>query len=676
MLRSGKKLISLCTVPALVLSGCGSAPASTETTASEKPAPVSAVTSGTAAAQDREKTFRERAEEIVAGMTLEQKIAQMIMISCQYWNDLPATEENADKRQNVTSLNDDLKALLTKYDFGGFMLFIPNITGTEQTVRLTAEIQKAAMASEQGIPMFIATDQEGGDVTRLATGTRTCGNMALGAAGDTQAAYDNAAIIGSELYALGINTDLAPVIDVNNNPSNPVIGIRSFSSDPKLVSKLGISYIEGLESEGVISTVKHFPGHGDTDVDSHTGLPLIDKSLDELKELELIPFEAAADIADMVMTAHIQFPQIEKETYISKDSGENIALPATLSDTIISGILRGDLGYDGVVISDDMCMGAIKTNFDPVDAAVLAINSDVDILLDPMVLSGSDSIEAMDKYISDIASAVGDGRIPVSQIDDSVIRIISLKLEKGLFGRSADADEAAEKAKAVVGSEEHHDRELRIAEKAITLIKNEDNTLPLKMRETGIDFLCVPGHKGLLGPMGTGALLTSNLPLRPLLFGGTGTGSLSLDQPPVMPEMLESGTLNVPGIIGLGKGIETVAEMGVNTVYETETALCRTLFEGLRAIPGITVYGNGTDAPQAPLVSFDLEGRHSEDVASALADAEIAVRGGYHCAALAHRFAGTTETGTVRVSPSFANSQADINKLLNLVEKIAFYKNL
>ena len=483
MLRSGKKLISLCTVPALVLSGCGSSPASTETTAPEKPAAVSAVTSGTAAAQEREKTFRERAEEIVSGMTLEQKIAQMIMISCQYWNDLPATEENADKRQNVTSLNDDLKALLTKYDFGGFMLFIPNITGTEQTVRLTAEIQKAAMASEQGIPMFIATDQEGGDVTRLATGTRTCGNMALGAAGDTQAAYDNAAIIGSELYALGINTDLAPVIDVNNNPSNPVIGIRSFSSDPKLVSKLGISYIEGLESEGVISTVKHFPGHGDTDVDSHTGLPLIDKSLAELKELELIPFEAAADIADMVMTAHIQFPQIEKETYISKDSGENIALPATLSDTIISGILRGDLGYDGVVISDDMCMGAIKTNFDPVDAAVLAINSDVDILLDPMVLSGSDSIEAMDKYISNIASAVGDGRIPVSQIDDSVIRIISLKLEKGLFGRSADADEAAEKAKAVVGSEEHHDRELRIAEKAITLIKNEDNTLPLKMRE-------------------------------------------------------------------------------------------------------------------------------------------------------------------------------------------------
>ena len=483
MLGSGKKLISLCTVPALVLSGCGSAPASTETTTPEKPAAVSAVTSGPAAAQDREKTFRERAEEIVSGMTLEQKIAQMIMISCQYWNDLPAAEENADKRQNVTSLNDDLKALLTKYDFGGFMLFIPNITGTEQTVRLTAEIQKAAMASEQGIPMFIATDQEGGDVTRLATGTRTCGNMALGAAGDTQAAYDNAAIIGSELYALGINTDLAPVIDVNNNPSNPVIGIRSFSSDPKLVSKLGISYIEGLESEGVISTVKHFPGHGDTDVDSHTGLPLIDKSLAELKELELIPFEAAADIADMVMTAHIQFPQIEKETYTSKDSGESIALPATLSDTIISGILRGDLGYDGVVISDDMCMGAIKTNFDPVDAAVLAINSDVDILLDPMVLSGSDSIEAMDKYISDIASAVGDGRIPVSQIDDSVIRIISLKLEKGLFGRSADADEAAEKAKAVVGSEEHHDRELRIAEKAITLIKNEDNTLPLKMRE-------------------------------------------------------------------------------------------------------------------------------------------------------------------------------------------------
>lgn len=200
--------------------------------------------------------------------------------------------------------------------------------------------------------------------------------------------------------------------------------------------------------------------------------------------------------------------------------------------------------------------------------------------------------------------------------------------------------------------------------------------LPLKMKETGIDFLCVPGHKGLLGPMGTGALLTSNIPLEPLLYGGTGTGSLSLDQPDVMPEMLESGTLNVPGIIGLGKGIDTVAEMGVNSIFEQESALCLALCDGFRAIPGIKVYGHETGVPQAPLVSFNVDGRHSEDVASVLADGGIAVRGGYHCAALAHNFAGTTETGTVRVSPSFANSKADINKLLKLVEKIAFYKNL
>ena len=199
---------------------------------------------------------------------------------------------------------------------------------------------------------------------------------------------------------------------------------------------------------------------------------------------------------------------------------------------------------------------------------------------------------------------------------------------------------------------------------------------PLKMRQTGIDFLCVPGHKGLLGPMGTGVLLTGKYPLEPLLYGGTGTGSLSLDQPAVMPEMLESGTLNVPGIIGLGKGIETVSEMGEKTAYDAEIALCRELCEGLRTIPGVTVYGHEPGAQQAPPVSFNVKGRHSEDVASALADGGIAVRGGYHCAALAHRFARTTETGTVRVSPSFANSRADINKLLKLVEKIAFYKNL
>ncbi len=363
-------------------------------------------------------------------------------------------------------------------------MFKQNCADTAQTVKLTASVQDAARASEQGIPMIISADQEGGNITRLATGTMTCGNMALGAAGDAQSAWDNASIIGSELAAVGINTDYAPDADVNNNPSNPVINVRSFSSDPELVADLALAFVQGLESEGVISTVKHYPSHGDTDTDSHTGLPMINKSYDELKQTELVPFFAAAEKADMIMTAHIQFPRIESGTYRSVSSGEEMILPATLSSKMIKDILRGDIGYDGVVTTDAMLMEANNANFDPIDAAVLAINADVEIILEPVQIRSTADISAQGEYIGKLAAAVNDGRIVESEIDDSVIRIISLKLEKGIIGAEAvDADAAVKTAKTIVGSKEHHDKELEVALRAIILVKNEDNTLPLVMRE-------------------------------------------------------------------------------------------------------------------------------------------------------------------------------------------------
>ncbi|MBP3854461.1 MAG: hypothetical protein IK990_02455, partial [Ruminiclostridium sp.] len=312
-----------------------------------------------------ELSYREQAERIVSGMTLEQKIAQMITISLRQWDDTPVTE-----------LNEQQKALLTKYDFGGMILFGQNCTDTEQTVRLTAAIQEAAMASEQGIPMLISADQEGGSIVRLSKGTTTCGNM------------------------------------------------------------------------------------------------------------ELVPFIAVADEADMIMTAHIQFPQIETATYTSIDSGEEISLPATLSKTMIKDILRGDIGYDGVVTTDAMLMDAIDTNFDAIDAAVLAINADVDILLEPIQIMSADDIAAQDEYIGKLVAAVNDGRIAESEIDDSVVRIITLKLEKGIIGMEAvNADTAAAAAKTIVGSKEHHDKELEVALRTVTLVKNDDNALPLVMQE-------------------------------------------------------------------------------------------------------------------------------------------------------------------------------------------------
>ena len=466
------------------VSGCGNNNAADTTTSAATTAAATTEATTTEAvtqASVQEKSANEQAEEIVAGMTLEQKIAQMITVSMRQWSDNP---DDPDSFADVTELNEQQKAFLSKYDFGGIILFKQNCADTSQIVRLTAAVQDAARASEQGIPMLISVDQEGGSITRLVTGTMTCGNMALGAAGDTQSSWDNAAIIGSELASVGINTDYAPDADVNNNPSNPVINVRSFSSNPELVSDLALAYVQGLESEGIISTVKHYPGHGDTNTDSHTGLPMIDKSYDELKQMELIPFAAVADEADMIMTAHIQFPQIESKTYKSVDSGEEISLPATLSKKMIKEILRGDMNYNGVVTTDAMLMDAIKVNFEPIDAAVLAINADVDIILEPIQITSADDIAAQEEYIGKLVAAVNDGRIPESEIDDSVIRIISLKLEKGIIGlETVDTDASVKAAKTVVGSKEHHDKELEIALRTITLVKNEDNTLPLVMQE-------------------------------------------------------------------------------------------------------------------------------------------------------------------------------------------------
>lgn len=494
-MKLAKAAAALCAFSVIAVSGCGAptgAPSADIAAEETSAAPgtgaaqtgVTEGTEGTAASvtADTSDDPPVTAESITAGMSLENKIAQMIMITFRHWTDGAEGDDAAIVA--ATELNEKQKALLTKYDFGGICLFTGNIKDAGQTVKLTAEIQEAALAGENGIPLLIAADQEGGSIYRLTTGTSTCGNMALGATGDVQAVSDTAAIIGSELNALGINTDFAPVIDVNNNPANPVINVRSFSSDPDMAARFGNAFIDGLESEGVISTVKHFPGHGDTDTDSHTGLPMIDKTLDELKETELVPFIAAADKADMVMTAHIQFPKIEHNTYISAESGESMVLPATLSDTIVRGILRGEIGYDGVVITDAMLMDAIDANFDPLDAAVLAINADVDMLLEPMYIVNDEGIEAIGDYIDAIAGAVRDGRISEAEIDDSVARIISLKMEKGLIGSEpVNVDEAASAAKAVVGSKEHHDKELEIAERAVTLVKNDNDTLPLKLQE-------------------------------------------------------------------------------------------------------------------------------------------------------------------------------------------------
>lgn len=416
------------------------------------------------------------AEQYLASMSTKDKISMMIMPVFRYSYD---TEGN---RTNVTEITDNIALSLQKHSFSGVILMGQNTPTNEDTVRLIDALQKANLSGGNRPQLLITTDQEGGSVTRFTQGTMMMGNMALGAANDLDVTKEVATVIGNEGSALGINADFAPVVDVNNNPSNPVIGLRSFSDDPQIVAAHGSAFVQALNDTGVISTLKHFPGHGDTDTDSHTGLPSIDKSYEELKANELIPFQACINAgSQMIMTAHIVYPQIETATYVSKLTGEEINLPATLSKTIITDILRGDMGYDGVVITDAMEMDAIAKHFDRIDAAVLAIEAGVDILLAPVETTTQEGFGAMDEYIATLAQMADSGEIPMEKIDAAVLRILKLKENNGLFTAydGSDIESRVQSAVNSVGTKESHDQEWELTKKAITLVKNDDNTLPL-----------------------------------------------------------------------------------------------------------------------------------------------------------------------------------------------------
>lgn len=409
-------------------------------------------------------------DELIAKMSLEEKIGQMITVAVRQWNG-----------EDFTIMEDEVANIITKNSVGGVILFAENLADTQQIVNLTTAFQNSALASKNKIPLFIGTDQEGGEVVRLNKGTSLPGNMALGAINSVEDAKKAGNILASELSALGINVNYAPSLDVNSNPQNPIIGIRSYSSDPKIVSKLGVSMINGIQQNNVVASAKHFPGHGDTSTDSHTSLPMVDKSLQELEKCELVPFEeAVASGVDMIMTAHIQFPQIEKETVVSELDGSEVTLPATLSKTFVTDILRNKLGFNGVVTTDAMNMSAISENFSTSQACILAINAGVDILLMPVSLTDESSNVELASLIGNIKSAVKNGVIKEETINNAVKRILDLKEKRGILNYTAPT---VENALSVVGSNENHEKEDDISTKAITVLKNENNTLPFKPTE-------------------------------------------------------------------------------------------------------------------------------------------------------------------------------------------------
>ena len=419
----------------------------------------------------------DRITQLISSMTLEEKISQMIVPSFRKW------ENAGGEPENVTAINGTIRKLFKKYAFGGIVLFSENCGNTADCAHLVHDLQRANASGGDRTQLLIAADQEGGTVVRLGQGCNFCGNMALAAAGDPEYTERAAEIMGSELASVGINADLAPVVDVNNEPSNPVIGVRSFSDDKDIVSENAVSYIKGLNKNNIISTVKHFPGHGNTGTDSHTGLPRIDATYSELKKIELIPFERAiAEGADMVMTAHIQYPNIEKHTYISKETGEEIYLPATLSKKMITDILRKDMGFEGIVCTDAMNMDAVGKHFDRLDAARLAINAGVDMLLWPVIVQNDEDAAEFEEYIASLVKMAEDGDINIDNVNKSVERIFKVKEKHGLTDRYnvTNIETRASYAAMTVGSAEHHAEEFDITKKSITLLKNDNNTLPIK----------------------------------------------------------------------------------------------------------------------------------------------------------------------------------------------------
>ena len=417
---------------------------------------------------------KETPESIVASMTVEQKLAQMIMPSFRTWND-----------KDMTTLNSELTAALKKYDFGGVILFSQNINNATQTTNLINSIQKAHISGGFKSKMFVAIDQEGGRVTRLKTGTRMPGNMAVAASGDPANATKAASVIGEELAVQGFNLDFAPVVDVNSNPANPVIGVRSFSEKPDVVAQYGALFVDGLHNQKVMACLKHFPGHGDTDVDSHTGLPRVNKTYDELLKTELVPYTSLASNADFIMTAHIQYPQIEKETCVSKASGEKIFLPATLSKKFLTEILRGKLGYQGIIITDSMEMDAISANFDKLDASVRAINAGADMVLMPVGLTSSKEIKNLDTFMEGLAAKVKSGEIAEARLNESVTRILKTKDKYGLLNLTGEA--SSKKAASVVGSKQHKAVEWEIAQAGVKSVKN-DGALPISKDKKVVIF--------------------------------------------------------------------------------------------------------------------------------------------------------------------------------------------
>ncbi len=354
------------------------------------------------------------------------------------------------------------KAHITKRFAGGIILFGRNITDAQQVASLTTELQQVAQQTPNAIPLFIAMDQEGGIVARLKKGVSVFpGNLALGATRSEHLAEKAGEITALELSAVGVNINFAPVMDINTNPRNPVIGVRAYGESAELVSQLGTAYIRGLQGNGILATAKHFPGHGDTHVDSHKKLPTVGHDKKRMDAVELAPFREAikAKVA-AIMSAHILYPALDADT------------PATLSHRILTGLLREQLGFAGLIITDDLEMQAIDAHYQTGNAAVMAIRAGADLVMVPWTL------KKQQQAYNALRNAVKRGNISHTRLDASVRRILKAKGDFGMFARKQGSS-VLDSVLDGVGSPQHREIAQTIATRAITVVKDSDGILPL-----------------------------------------------------------------------------------------------------------------------------------------------------------------------------------------------------
>lgn len=394
------------------------------------------------------RTWAERSIEL---LTLEEKVSQLMMPILM--GDFAPEGSSAGRRA---------RALVEDHQVGGIIISVGSPTEVAAKLNWLQSLSR--------LPLLIGSDLEGGAGFRfdgvvhaptniwLGGATRFPALMALGASGDPGMAYEMGRVTALEARAIGVHVPFAPVLDVNNNPENPVINVRSFGEDPGRVAVLGAAFVRGIQDHGAIATAKHFPGHGDTEVDSHIALPVIRVSRERMDSVELLPFRHAVEVGlGAVMTAHITVPEIA-----------GARTPATLSPNVLTTLLREEMGFGGLVVTDAMDMAAVDRMFERGEAAVRALEAGADVILMPPDLRAARN---------GIIAAVESGRLSEGRLDRSVLRILRAKEQLGL-DRERTVDIG--RVRSVVGVQAHQAVARRVAERSVTLLKDERGLLPLR----------------------------------------------------------------------------------------------------------------------------------------------------------------------------------------------------